>query len=204
MAEGAYYRIEQGTSLRAEPSTAAESRQAFSASIGSPGSPAGFSGAATTAPVGGYANLGSASNRFAGSMLRNDTGRAFSQGAEPSSAVIPTRLTLSDLPRHTSVDLNFLFAAIDSWDGNRETDVEGPADVFGVASDGRLIFAETFENTDAADGRVDLTDFAVLKQNFGWPGDRSRGDLNADRFVNLNDFAILKANFGRVAENPVD
>jgi hypothetical protein len=54
------------------------------------------------------------------------------------------------------------------------------------------------------DGRVDLTDFAVLKQNFGWPGDRSRGDLNADRFVNLNDFAILKANFGRVAENPVD
>jgi len=48
------------------------------------------------------------------------------------------------------------------------------------------------------DGKVDLYDFVVLKQNFGshdavW----AQGDFNGDRKVDLNDFVILKLNFGR-------
>lgn len=48
------------------------------------------------------------------------------------------------------------------------------------------------------DGKVDLTDFGVLKESFGLtPAHRGQGDLNGDQKVDLTDFGILKANFGR-------
>lgn len=43
---------------------------------------------------------------------------------------------------------------------------------------------------------VDLSDFNVLKTNFGSGAMRSQGDLNADFEVNLADFNVLKENFG--------
>jgi hypothetical protein len=50
------------------------------------------------------------------------------------------------------------------------------------------------------DKAVDLTDFGILKANFGRIGAaRIEGDLDDDMIVTLSDFAILKENFGRNA-----
>ena len=49
-----------------------------------------------------------------------------------------------------------------------------------------------------ADGRVDLTDFGVLKANFGQPGGLSQGDFDGTGRIDLTDFGILKSNFGKV------
>ncbi len=46
------------------------------------------------------------------------------------------------------------------------------------------------------DGTVDLTDFGILKANFGAGDEWSEGDFNGDGKVDLSDFGILKANFG--------
>jgi hypothetical protein len=47
------------------------------------------------------------------------------------------------------------------------------------------------------DGKVDLTDFGVLKENFGTGTTLAQGDLNGDAKVDLTDFGILKDNFGK-------
>lgn len=101
--------------------------------------PGEFSGVTNTEPVQGYANLGSGTNRFSGLFLRND--RSVIAGENRASS---TRLTLSNLPPHTSVRLGFLLAIIDSWDGNSGS---FPApDLFNVAVDGSVLFSQTFEN----------------------------------------------------------
>lgn len=46
------------------------------------------------------------------------------------------------------------------------------------------------------DGKVDLADFAILKQNFGNGTTIQSGDFNGDGKVDLEDFSILKKNFG--------
>jgi hypothetical protein len=46
------------------------------------------------------------------------------------------------------------------------------------------------------DGTVDLTDFGILKANFGAGDEWLEGDFNVDGQVDLGDFGILKANFG--------
>ncbi|MFO0899223.1 MAG: hypothetical protein U0836_17495 [Pirellulales bacterium] len=47
-----------------------------------------------------------------------------------------------------------------------------------------------------ADGKVDLTDFGILKSNFGQPGGLPQGDFDGNGKVDLTDFGILKTNFG--------
>ncbi|MFO0897384.1 MAG: dockerin type I domain-containing protein [Pirellulales bacterium] len=47
------------------------------------------------------------------------------------------------------------------------------------------------------DGKVDLTDFGILKDNFGTGTSAAQGDLNGDAKVDLSDFGILKDNFGK-------
>ncbi|MFO0900603.1 MAG: dockerin type I domain-containing protein [Pirellulales bacterium] len=46
------------------------------------------------------------------------------------------------------------------------------------------------------DGKVDLSDFGILKSNFGSGTTLAEGDFNADGKVDLSDFGILKENFG--------
>jgi len=46
------------------------------------------------------------------------------------------------------------------------------------------------------DGRVDLTDFSILKTNFASGKFRDQGDFNSDGKVDLSDFSLLKDNFG--------
>jgi hypothetical protein len=88
---------------------------------------------------------------------------------------------------------------------------EGPADRQLEVFQRTTLFessAEAWENAALAwaapspgdvngDGRVDLDDFGVLKNNFGAAGFSVPGDLNRSGEVDLSDFGLLKANFGR-------
>jgi probable HAF family extracellular repeat protein len=50
-----------------------------------------------------------------------------------------------------------------------------------------------------ADGKVDLTDFGILKSNFGTGTTLAEGDFTGDGKIDLSDFGVLKANFGQTA-----
>ncbi|MFO0898212.1 MAG: dockerin type I domain-containing protein [Pirellulales bacterium] len=69
----------------------------------------------------------------------------------------------------------------------------------GVAAIGTAALLPPLPGDANLDGRVDLTDFGILKQNFGAGTRRSEGDFNRDGQVDLSDFGILKANFGSSA-----
>lgn len=84
--------------------------------------------------VQGYAGLGTPGNQFSGSFLRNLTNDSVT-------------LTLAGLPQHDTIDILFLFAAIDSWDGSSGSFPSG--DFFTVSVDGVTIFNESFENSNA-------------------------------------------------------
>lgn len=80
--------------------------------------------------VQGYAGLGVPASTFGGQFLRS-----------PTANVVT--LSLSALPAHTSLDIDFLFAAIDSLDG---TGTFPAGDFFRITLDGRQIFRESFAN----------------------------------------------------------
>ena len=62
---------------------------------------------------------------------------------------------------------------------------------------GELKFVRNFIAGDVnGDDTVNIVDFAILRRNFGTPGDRAKGDLDGNGQVNLFDFAILRTNFG--------
>ncbi len=46
------------------------------------------------------------------------------------------------------------------------------------------------------DGQVNLSDFGVLKSNFGGSGGFAAGDFNGDGQIDLSDFGLLKQHFG--------
>lgn len=80
--------------------------------------------------VQGYAGYGPAGNQFGGTFLRSPTGNEVT-------------LTLTGLPAHNAISLDFLFAAIDSLDG---TGAFPGGDFFRVSVDGNPIFRESFAN----------------------------------------------------------
>lgn len=49
------------------------------------------------------------------------------------------------------------------------------------------------------DGKIDLSDFGVLKSNFGRSANLAGGDLDGSGQVTLDDFGILKSQFGAAA-----
>ena len=84
--------------------------------------PAGFTGSFSVVGVQSYQGLGPTGNQFNSKFLQSS-----------GSAT----LTLTDLPAHDRLDLGFLLAIIDSWDG-------GTNDYFNVRVDGTTIFRESF------------------------------------------------------------
>jgi len=85
----------------------------------------------------GYSAFG-----FEDNFLRNISG--LPNGPE---AVNPTTLVLNNLPCHTSVDINFLAAIIDSWDGNGGS--PGP-DSFHLVVDAQGIFGQVFQSASGS------------------------------------------------------
>jgi len=94
----------------------------------------GLSGVTGTESVQGY----SAVAGFSGNLLRNAT------TGNPASY---TTLTLSNLPTHTSIDINFLFAFIDSWDS---TNGSPAPDWFNVKVDGISVLQITAANASGS------------------------------------------------------
>ena len=80
--------------------------------------------------VQGYAGLGPNGDQFGGNFLRSPTGNVVT-------------LHLDNLPAHSSLSLDFLFAAIDSLDG---TGTFPSGDFFNVKVDGVSIFRKSFAN----------------------------------------------------------
>lgn len=91
-------------------------------------------GVASITPVQFFAGLGPSGYQFGGSFLRSPTGNTVT-------------ITLNNLPAHTTLSVDFLFAAIDSLDGTG-TFPEG--DFLNVKVDGVSIFRESFANALAS------------------------------------------------------
>ena len=108
------------------------------------GAPDPFTGFTSTAAVQGFAGLGTNSNVFAGEFLHNDSGCC---AEDPVAGQTRTPLTLSDLPEHTSIDIDFLLAVINSWESTADSSVLGP-DNFVVVVDGMRVFDQSLSNYD--------------------------------------------------------
>ncbi|MDP7276846.1 MAG: Calx-beta domain-containing protein [Planctomycetaceae bacterium] len=136
-----------------------------------------FSSITTLEDVQGFDGLGTDSNVFSGSFLRNSSGgTAGEPGSVPSE---PTTLVLTNLPEHTSLDLNFLLAIIENWDGNTALgDAQGNPvdypDAFNVAVDGELVYSVAFDQQLLAD-TVNLLDASEYT-----PADGVQLDYNAN------------------------
>ncbi|MBC7699013.1 PEP-CTERM sorting domain-containing protein [Aquabacterium sp.] len=98
----------------------------FDSSVAAPLNP----GTAALTGVQGFAGLGPAGHTFGGQFLRSATGNVVT-------------LTLGNLPTHDQINLDFLFAAIDSLDG---TGSFPSGDFFKITLDGQTIFRESFAN----------------------------------------------------------
>ncbi|MBM4363267.1 MAG: hypothetical protein FJ104_11340 [Deltaproteobacteria bacterium] len=93
-------------------------------------------GGGTLTPSQGFAPLGPEGNQFGPTFLRSTTGNTVT-------------ITFSALPAHTSISVDFLFAAIDSLDG---TGSFPAGDFFRIDLDGQAIFRESFAN--ATDSQI--------------------------------------------------
>ena len=106
--------------------TAATATTVFSTDFES-GLPAQFSGGASIQGTQGYSTVAG----FGSNFYRNTSGNGIAT------------LSLSGLQSHTSIDIDFLLAIIDSWDAT----AAGNSDKFNVRVDGNLIFSEWFAIT---------------------------------------------------------
>jgi len=88
-------------------------------------------GTATLTGVQDFGGLGPVGNQFGGNFLRSATGNTVT-------------LSLTGLPAHDTISLEFLFAAIDSLDGTGTISPAG--DFFKIVFDGATLFSESFAN----------------------------------------------------------
>ena len=105
-----------------------------------PGVTAMLDGVIAPESVRDYAGIGNGGNVFGGDFLRNTTG-------DINVTSDPTGLTLTGLPPHSGIDLNFLFAKIATWDGAEQGDGECPIcapDLLEIQVDGQVVFSESF------------------------------------------------------------
>ncbi|MFM9962945.1 MAG: Calx-beta domain-containing protein [Planctomycetaceae bacterium] len=139
------------------------------------GVPAELSGTTTLSAVQGYAGLGTGPDVFSGSLLQNSTGASpvLSPGSVPQ---VLTTLTLTNLPTHGSIDLDFLLAIINSWDGLVSPNPLLAPDFFNVRVDGVRVFRGNFDNlglTGANQGYVPPAGVQLSTRPFtdlGFPG----------------------------------
>jgi hypothetical protein len=109
-----------------------------------------FGGQTSIVGVQGFSGLGPAGNQFEVNLAHSSAAEAPVQSGNPAQAMT---LTLMNLPTHTAVDLSFLFAAIDSWDGTGNYYGSNWApDDFNITVNGTSIFSQTFANVPTTMG----------------------------------------------------
>lgn len=131
------------------------------------GAGSAISGARSVVSTQGYSAVG-----FGSRFLHNATGN--------SSAPIATTITLTNLPEHDSVDIGFLLAIIDSWDGSNPT--FGP-DRLQVRLDGSLILNEIFTTSSV------ITPFLTSAANYGFNGSFPDRAYNFNAFPSFTNIA---------------
>ncbi len=126
-------------------------------------------GQASLTGVQRFSGLGPQGNQFANQFLRSATGNVVT-------------LTLQNLPDHTTIDLDFLFAAIDSLDGTGQSP---SGDFFKITLDGNEIFRESFANATPSQVQSYIPSAGVelaRRQNLGFSGP---GSFYTDSAYNL-------------------
>ncbi len=115
-------------------------------------------GSGSLVPSGAFSGLGSGANTFSGDFLRNTS------GGNPGQA---TEIQLTGLPAHNFVNLGFLLAIIDSWEGTA-----GP-DTFNVEIDGVSVLSASFSNLSAATQgyTAPAASILALRQDLGFSTD---------------------------------
>jgi len=94
-------------------------------------------------------------------------------------------LNLSHLPQHSTIDLTFYVAIIDSWDGNTHR-VGWPApDYFNVSIDNNEVFHETFDNYDGLDDQSYKGPYLVYRAALA----RSGGDNDSAYIISLENIS---------------
>lgn len=126
-----------------------------------------------------YSGLGPVGNQFGGNFLRSPTGNVVT-------------ISLTGLPSHSAISIDFLFAAIDSLDGTGANPPLG--DFFRVTLDGTEIFRESFANATAGQDQSYVPAPGVLLARrwdlgFSGPGnyytDSAYNMYNEPRFHNI-------------------
>ncbi len=151
-------------------------------------------GTATLTPVQGFAGLGPVGHQFGGSFLRSETGNTVT-------------LTLTGLPSHQTLHLDFLFAAIDSLDG---TGNYPSGDYFKITLDGATVFREAFANALTSQVQTYVPPAGVelaRHQNLGFSGPGgyytdSAYDLGSDPFFASIAHTAATATITFVMEGP--
>jgi len=131
----------------------------------------------------GYSSFG-----FGNLFLQNATGNNLNGGAIQD----PTVIQITGLPDHDSVDIGFLLAVINSWDGSAVV-----PDFFEVRLDGQLLFSETFTNfgIGSVDNRgftqtADISNRFVNPVNLGFPS-RDSFPESAYNYTGFPDFTNI-------------
>ena len=126
-----------------------------------------------------YDGVGTDTNVFSGSFLHNTTGGTVEfPGSEPSE---PVTLVLTDLPDHTSLDIDFLLAVIENWDGNTadgdaQADPVDYPDFFNVVVDGEVVYSVAFDQ-QSSDDTFDLLADDTYSPADGVMLEHNRSDL---------------------------
>lgn len=80
----------------------------------------------------------------------------------------PVNVTAGSLPAHSSLNISFLLAVIDSWDGDTGRGGANPPDIFNITVDGVSVFARTFDNFDSTDQTASTANLLSFGSDLGF------------------------------------
>ncbi|MCQ1551219.1 MAG: PEP-CTERM sorting domain-containing protein [Candidatus Accumulibacter phosphatis] len=124
-----------------------------------------FSGCGINVPFIGSSSLAQATPAgyqgfgFRPGMIYNDA------TGNPAGSV---NASANGLPAHTSLNISFLLAVIDSWDGDTSRGGSIPPDVFNITVDGVSVFSRTFDNFDLGDQTASTANLLSFGSNLGF------------------------------------
>lgn len=125
-----------------------------------------FFGCGISVPFSGNSSLSQATPvgyqgvvSFRSAMIYNDA------TGNPAGSV---NASANGLPAHTSLNISFLLAVIDSWDGDSARGGSTPPDIFNITVDGVSVFSRSFDNFDVGDQTASTANLLSFGSNLGF------------------------------------